>query len=92
MGYLQQAQQTDNNQPAYHHRNWALYYWANAEIDEAQSYFDQAFQLSNSTVDLLELHYAEFLKSQAQLEQARIYLQQAINKGEPEALARRDSF
>jgi Tfp pilus assembly protein PilF len=82
--YLEKAQQTKNNDPAYSYRNMALYHFRNNDPALAETYFQKAFR-ENTPVDLLAYHYAEFLLAIGEKEKALDYLRQAVDKNEPEA-------
>lgn len=84
--YLNEALRLGQNNPAYTHRNLALYYSSTDQAAMAAKHFREAFDLQSEPVDLLELHYAEFLHKNGDIEKARTYLQMAIDKQEPEAL------
>lgn len=79
-----------NNEPSFSYRNMALYYWAKGEHAEAEKNFQIAFETETEElpVDLLELHYAEFLLDQGETEKAMQFLGAAVEKGEPEAIAK----
>lgn len=83
---LESALQTENNDKAYTYRNLALYHLAKNEFDKAKSYFQLTFKTETVPVDLLELHYANFLISQGEMDEGMEYLEKAVNKGEPEAI------
>lgn len=85
---LEKALETENNDNAYTYRNFALYYLAKNEIEKAESNFQLAFESETVPVDLLELHYANFLIKQDEREKGMEYLAKAVNKGEPEAIKR----
>ena len=85
---LHNAMEAENNDNAYTYRNFALYHLAKNEIDKANSNFQLAFEAETVPVDLLELHYAEFLISQGKQEEGMKYLKKAVEKGEPEAIKR----
>ncbi|WP_074405969.1 tetratricopeptide repeat protein [Aquimarina megaterium] len=85
---LEKALETENNDNAYTYRNFALYYFAKNEIDKAESNFQLAFEFETVSVDLLELHYANFLIKQDKIEKGMEYLKKAVKKGEPEAIKR----
>jgi tetratricopeptide (TPR) repeat protein len=85
---LEQALETENNDNAYTYRNLALYYLAKNEIEKAETNFQLAFEFETVPVDLLELHYANFLIKQGETEKGIEYLEKAVEKGEPEAINR----
>ncbi len=85
---LESALQTENNDQAYTHRNLALYHIAVNEPEKAETEFQLAFANETIPVDLLELHYANFLISQGHREKGIEYLKKAVGKGEPEAINR----
>jgi Tfp pilus assembly protein PilF len=85
---LEKALQTENNDNAYTYRNLALYHLAKNEIEKAESNFQLAFENETAPVDLLELHYANFLISQGKTEAGMEYLKKAVEKGESEAVKR----
>jgi tetratricopeptide (TPR) repeat protein len=85
---LQKALKTENNDNAYTYRNFALYHLAKNELEQAESNFQLAFESETVPVDLLELHYADFLIKQNETEMGMEYLEKAVEKGEPEALKR----
>ena len=85
---LEKALKTDNNDNAYTYRNLALYYLARNEIEKAESNFQLAFESETVPVDLLELHYANFLLRHGKTEKGIEYLGKAVKKGEPEAIKR----
>jgi Tfp pilus assembly protein PilF len=85
---LEQALKTDNNDNAYTYRNLALYFLARNEIEKAEYNFKLAFKSETVPVDLLELHYANFLINQGKTETGMEYLEKAVEKGEPEAINR----
>lgn len=85
--WVDRALQTDNNDHAYSYRNLALYYWSQTNIDLAHQNFKKAFDLK-TPVDLLEFHYAEFLFSQGYRDQGIHFLKMAVEKNEPEAIAK----
>jgi Tfp pilus assembly protein PilF len=84
--WLEKALRTENNNDAYSLRNLALYHQAKGEFNLAETYFLKAFQEKEGAVDLLELHFAAFLLNQGRKEEALSYLEQAVAKGEPEAI------
>jgi Tfp pilus assembly protein PilF len=61
--YLEKAMQTGNNDPAYTHRNMALYYQRKKQFELAEEFFQKAFA-AGTPVDLLDYHYGEFLLEQ----------------------------
>ena len=83
---LDQALQTENNDNAYTYRNLALYHLEKNEVEKAKSNFQLAFETQSVSVDLLELHYANFLISQGETNEGMKYLEKAVRKGEPEAI------
>jgi len=85
---LEKALKTENNDNAYTYRNLALYYLAKNELKQAESNFKLAFESQTVPVDLLELHYANFLINQGATEKGMEYLKKAVEKGEPEAIKR----
>ncbi|MFT4661160.1 MAG: Tfp pilus assembly protein PilF [Patiriisocius sp.] len=85
---LEQALETENNDNAYTYRNLALYYLAKNKIEKAETNFQLAFESETVPVDLLELHYANFLIKQGETEKGIEYLEKAVEKGEPEAINR----
>lgn len=85
---LDNALKTNNNDNAYTYRNYALYYVAKSEIGKANENFKLAFESETVPVDLLELHYGNFLLSQGNNEEGMGYLERAVEKGEPEAMER----
>ena len=86
--YLEKALQTENNDNAYTHRNFALYYFAKREIEKAELNFQLAFKYETISVDLLEFYYGSFLIDQGKTETGMEYLRMAVKKGEPEAIKR----
>ena len=86
--YLEKALQTENNDNAYTHRNFALYYLAKKEIEKAELNFQLAFEHETVSVDLLEFYYGSFLIDQGKTETGMEYLRMAVKKGEPEAIKR----
>lgn len=80
--FLDRALETQNNDMAYTHRNLALYYQAIGDADLAEKNFQLAFQQATGSVDLLELHYGEFLIAQGKVEKGNKFLQEAAAKGE----------
>ena len=87
LSYVQKAMQTGNNDPAYTHRNMALYYQRKKQFDIADEFFQRAFA-ENTPVDLLEYHYGEFLLEQGQLEKARTFFMKSAEKLEGEGIAK----
>jgi len=85
---LERALQTENNDNAYTYRNLALYHLAKNEFEKAKSNFQLAFETETVPVDLLELHYANFLINQGEPLAGMEYLKKAVEKGEPEAIKR----
>ncbi|WP_124981486.1 tetratricopeptide repeat protein [Nonlabens xiamenensis] len=85
---LQKALKMENNDNAYTYRNLALYYLAKRELEQAELNFQLAFENETVPVDLLELHYANFLIHQGKTEMGMKYLENAVEKGEPEAIIR----
>jgi len=85
---LEKALKTENNDNAYTYRNLALYHLAKNELEQAESNFKLAFESETVPVDLLELHYANFLINQGETEKGIEYLEKAVEKGEPEAIER----
>ncbi|MFY0601576.1 MAG: hypothetical protein JXR03_18010 [Cyclobacteriaceae bacterium] len=61
--HLDNALKTDSNDDAYTNRNYALYYVAKGENDRAKESFKLAFESETDPVDLLALHYGDFLLS-----------------------------
>ncbi len=90
--WLQKALQTTTNDAAYSFRNLALYHQAKGELELAEENFQKAFSATEGSVDLLEFHFAEFLFSQGRKEEAMDYLNQAVERGEPEAIKRMEEF
>jgi len=84
--WLEKALLTGTNHKAYSFRNLALYYQAKGETQLAEENFQKAFDATEGSVDLLELHFAEFLLNLGRTEEAVNYLKQAVEKGEPEAI------
>jgi Tfp pilus assembly protein PilF len=84
--YLEQAMSTDNNDDAYTYRNLALYFQRKSDMKQAESYFKKSFDTMTNSVDLLELHYAEFLISIGKNTEAIEFFKKAVEKGEPEAI------
>lgn len=80
--FLDRALETQNNDMAYTHRNLALYYQAVGDADLAEKNFQLAFQQATGPVDLLELHYGEFLIAQGKVDEGNKFLQEAATKGE----------
>ena len=89
---LEKALKTENNDNAYTYRNLALYHLAKNELDQAESNFKLAFESETVPVDLLELHYANFLINQGDIEKGIEYLEKAVEKGEPEAIKRKNEI
>jgi len=85
---LDKALKTKNNDNAYTYRNLALYHQAKNELEQAESNFQLAFESETVPVDLLELHYANFLIKKDEREKGMEYLKKAVEKGEPEAIKR----
>lgn len=85
---LEKALQTENNDNAYTYRNLALYHLAKNEFKKAKTNFQLAFETKTVSVDLLELHYANFLINQGETKTGMEYLEKAVDKGEPEAIKR----
>ena len=85
---IENALKTKNNDNAYSYRNLALYHLAKNELDQAESNFQLAFEYKTVPVDLLELHYAEFLFRQEERDKRIEFLETAVEKGEPEAIKR----
>ncbi len=85
---LEKALKTENNDNAYTYRNLALYHLAKNELEQAESNFQLAFESKTVPVDLLELHYADFLITQNERKKGIGYLEKAVEKGEPEAIKR----
>ena len=61
-------------------------------MKKAEEYFQLAFATITQQVDLLELHYSEFLFKQGKKDEALKYLKIAIEKGEPEAIKKADEI
>ncbi len=85
---LEKALKTENNDNAYTYRNLALYHLAKNELEQAEYHFQLAFESETFPVDLLELHYANFLIKKDEIEKGMKYLKKAVEKGEPEAIKR----
>lgn len=84
--FLEKALQTENNDPAYTYRNFALYHQAKGEMKKAEEYFRKSFESITQSVDLLEYHYAEFLIMNGDKEKGLEFLKLAAQKGEHEAI------
>lgn len=84
--HLDRALETGNNDAAYSYRNLALYYSAKNEPEKAEHNFRLAFDYKTIPVDLLEFHYANFLIHQGEAKKGMEYLEEAIKKGEQEAI------
>lgn len=84
--HLALAFESENNDEAYSYRNLALYYEAKGEMELAEEHFQLAFDGLTVPVDLLELHYGNFLINLGQNEKGREYLKMAVAKNEPEAI------
>ncbi|GAB5527648.1 MAG: hypothetical protein Roseis2KO_55200 [Roseivirga sp.] len=80
-----------NDQAGYAHRNTAMYHQALGDIELAEEHFQKALA-EGEPVDLLELHYSEFLFEKGKEEEAMVYLKQAVDKGEPEAVVQYQSL
>jgi tetratricopeptide (TPR) repeat protein len=61
ISYVRKAMQTGNNDIAYTYRNMAVYHQRLKQYDLAEEFFQKAFG-EKTEVDLLEYHYAEFLR------------------------------
>ena len=85
---LENALKTENNDNAYTYRNLALYHLAKNDLVQAETNFQLAFEAETFPVDLLELHYANFLIKKGEEEKGMEYLRKAVEKGEPEAIKR----
>lgn len=85
---LEKAFKTENNDNAYTYRNLALYYLAKNDLEQAESNFQLAFETETVPVDLLELHYANFLFKKDEREKGMEFLKKAVEKGEAEAIKR----
>ena len=85
---LEKALKTENNDNAYTYRNLALYHQVKNELEQADTNFQLAFETETVPVDLLELHYANFLIKKDEREKGMEYLNKAVEKGEPEAIKR----
>jgi Tfp pilus assembly protein PilF len=85
--YLQKAMQTGNNDPAYTHRNMALYYQRKKQFDLAEDSFQKAFA-KNTPVDLLEYHYGEFLLELGQPDKAETFFMKSAEKKEEEGIGK----
>lgn len=83
---LDRALETGNNDAAYSYRNLALYYSAKNEPEKAEHNFRLAFDYKTIPVDLLEFHYANFLIHQGETKKGMEYLEEAVKKGEQEAI------
>jgi tetratricopeptide (TPR) repeat protein len=84
--WIEKARLTGTNDSAYSYRNLALYHQAKNETELAEENFQKAFSATESSVDLLEFHFAGFLFDQGRTQDALDYLKQAVEKGEPEAI------
>ncbi len=60
-----------------------------ADKEWVEENFQLAFEEVIYSVDLLELHYSNFLFKQGKTEEAMEYLKMAVEKGEPEAIERK---
>ncbi|MFZ6013985.1 MAG: tetratricopeptide repeat protein [Bacteroidota bacterium] len=83
LSYVEKAEQTGNNDPAYTFRNFALYHQRKKQFDLAEEFFQKSFG-RNTPVDLLEYHYGEFLLEQGKVEQAKTFFQKSAEKNEAE--------
>ncbi|HEY0653637.1 MAG TPA: tetratricopeptide repeat protein [Chryseosolibacter sp.] len=81
--YLEKAQLTENNDPAYTFRNFALYYQHKGDFALAEEHFQKAFA-ENTPVDLLEFHYGEFLEQRGDHDTALQFFQKSAAKNEDE--------
>jgi tetratricopeptide (TPR) repeat protein len=63
---VEQAIKTQGNDDGYSFRNLALYYWKKGEQNEAERYFQKAFEYKARKVDLLTELYEEFKNSTIQ--------------------------
>jgi Tfp pilus assembly protein PilF len=90
--WLEKAMKTSNNDAAYSFRNLALYYQAKGENKLAEEFFHKAFNNIKIPVDLLELHYSDFLFSQGRKDEGLKYLKLAAEKNEPGAIDRLNSI
>lgn len=86
--YLDQAILSKNNNNGYTLRNLALYFSAKGDLVAAEDCFKKALNSPDGQVDLLELHYSEFLRLNNREEESIAYLKKAVKKGEPEAIKR----
>ena len=87
LSYVKRALQTGNNDPAYTHRNFALYHQRKRQFDLAEEFFQKAFQM-NTPVDLLDFHYGEFLLEQGETGKARTFFQRSAEKKEEEGIGK----
>ncbi len=90
--YIDKAMLTGNNIPAYTYRNLAFYHFEKGDILEADENFKLAFSSATVPVDLLEFHYSDFLLSQNKKEESLKYLNIAVQKGEQEAIERKNEM
>jgi tetratricopeptide (TPR) repeat protein len=84
--YLNTALKTENNDAGYSYRNFALYHQKRQEYEQAEEYFQKAFNNILIPIDFLEYFYAQFLFEVGKKEDGMSFLKIAIEKGEPEAI------
>lgn len=84
--YLHTALKTESNDAGYSYRNFALYHQKRKEYEQAEEYFQKAFNNIDLPIDLLEYFYAQFLFEVSEQERGMEYLKKAVEKGEPEAI------
>ena len=90
--YLHTALKTETNDAGYSFRNFALYHQKRKEYEQAEKYFQKAFNNIIIPIDLLEYFYARFLFEIGESEKGMDHLKKAVEKGEPEAIKLRNSL
>lgn len=82
---IEKAMATGSDDRAYSIRNLGIYHMKKNEMEEAENYFREAFEMKKR-VDLLEYFYAQFLFQKGNKKEGMRFLEMAVAKGEPEAV------
>lgn len=83
--FLDKAQASGTNDPAYSLRNLAIYYQKMGKMESAKDCFHEAFA-KDTPVDLLDFYYGEFLINYGELEKGKRYIRMSAQAGEREGL------
>jgi tetratricopeptide (TPR) repeat protein len=84
--YLDKLFEHGTKVDGYTYRNLALYHEKRGETEFAENNYNLALDYDTNAVDLLELHYSDFMITQGRQEEAVEMLKRGVARNEPEAM------